>query len=204
MKRCLALLGLLLVSSTSIGQSTFPDLPKALVQFNGVPKGGTYAQSDTTITVTPSTTYIEDPRVPGYNFRAGDGVYLDFISGGAADTYKEIVSATENGTSFTITVNDSATRSGNVTIRAWVPVHLNIVEVAPQPVIGGGFYTGRYEITFEVPFVDDRYAAVGAGRYMVVEHVSRFKFTPAFYTYGGNEKHMEYVSFAFYGTLENE
>jgi hypothetical protein len=206
MKRYLVLVALFLHALPSVGQEQFLDIPKAVVQFNGVPKTGTYVQNGTTITVTLSTGYIEDPRVPGYNYRVGDGVDLDFTSGSGADTYQEIVSvsppasASSGPASFTVTSNVSAVTSGNVTVRVWVPVHFNIRSVRQVSKIGGGFYTGRYHIVFETPFIDDRYAAVGGGRYMVVEHVTGGAFTPAFYTYGGNEKSMEYVSFAFYGS----
>jgi hypothetical protein len=191
MKKYLAVLALLVVAQPSFAQDDFLDLPKALVQFDGVPKTGyTYVQAGNVITVTGSGAYI----------RAGEGVYLNIKSGLATDDYFVVQSV--SGNSFTVNSPVARTTSGGVTLRIHVRVAMNIKSVKPGIIswqTDTDIITGRYEIRFTKPFVDERYAAIGGGRYQVVYSYDRCEYVPEFFTYGGNRKDMEYVPFAFYG-----
>lgn len=199
MKQLVLLLALLVVSGPSLAQDTFIDLPKAVVKFDGVAKtGNTYTKSGNTIVVTKASS--------AWTIRQGDGVYLDFTSGSAIREYFIVNSVA--GNTFTVTATRaSGNTGGSVSVRTHVTVHMNIASVLPYYELTNcqfglcdyHFINGRYIIKFATPFADDRYAAVGAGRYLVVERQTAAEFEPQYLTYGGNKKDQDYGAFAFYG-----
>jgi hypothetical protein len=184
MTKHLAFLALLLISQPSISQDEFLDIPKAVVQFDGRIKSGTYTQSGNTITVTPNT---------AFNFRVGDFVYLT----GGHEGYREITSV--SGNSFTVTSPTSATRSGNITVRTWVKVHFNIKSVTTEYLIQGTYADGLYNISFVTPFADERYAAIGGGRYWTMMNITPGTFQVEYHSHNGDDMDQDYATFVFYG-----
>lgn len=106
---------------------------------------GTYSQAGTTVTVT----------ITNHGFLAGQRLTLDFTSGGGLDQ-AVIVASVPNANSFTATVTNTATTSGNVTVpRRSIRSSKNISSVTHLS-------TGYYFINFLAFAPDANYSVVAS------------------------------------------
>jgi archaellum component FlaF (FlaF/FlaG flagellin family) len=101
--------------------------------------GATYSQTDITVTIT----------LPGHNLESGDGVDLDFTSGAAVDTNKEIDAIVDEDT-FTVVVEDPLTTSGNVDVV--VGANYTIFGAAMHPNGRWLYVTSTYECYIGNPY----------------------------------------------------
>lgn len=115
---------------------------KAWANFHGIPTAGTYSRTGTLVTVT----------MTAHGMSTGQGVFLDFTSGGATDGFYTITVTDAN--TFTITDSASGATSGNVSRNIWVRAAFNVASIVRN-------VAGSYTVTMTNAVADGNYAIMG-------------------------------------------
>lgn len=115
------------------------------VNFNGVPRAGTYSRTGSTVTVT----------MANHGMATGQFCRFFVTSGGAVNNYNTTITVVDANT-FTYTDGASGSTSGNLERNTWARAFVNLFRV-----IRNG--TGEYTLMFTVPLAGPDYLVLAMG-----------------------------------------
>lgn len=125
--------------------ATAPEwVPRAIINFNGIPLTGTYSRAGNTVTVS----------ITGHGMTTGQRGVFDFTTGAATDGTYAVTVVDPN--TFTLTDPASGATSGNVTMAIHIKGERNIANITDNG-------TGDYTVTFTSAFANDGYALTISG-----------------------------------------